>query len=102
MPVPHGTGRGHFDGSPVVSCFGFCVKGGRLTEAVDLFRHPFWESVWARVADKALEIRRQGFPGAAMPPGGELEYAGHVRVLDRLGKRFTVRPAVRVAEAVAV
>jgi fructose 1,6-bisphosphatase len=65
-PVPHGTGCSYFDGPPIVSCFGFCVKTGRLTEPVDLFAHPFWDTVRARAAEKAMEIRRQGLSGPTM------------------------------------
>lgn len=100
MPVRHSTGCSYFDGPPIVSCWGFCVKQGKLTEPVDLFDHPFWDAVRTRAAEKAMEIRRQGFSGAAMLPYSELEYGGIVRILDKLDSRFTVRPAGRSAEAV--
>jgi fructose 1,6-bisphosphate aldolase/phosphatase len=100
MPVKHGTGCSYFDGPPIVSAFGFCVKEGRLTETVDLFDHPFWDSVRARAADKALEIRRQGFSGPAMLPYSELEYGGIVEILRRLDSCFTVKPARVHAEPV--
>jgi fructose 1,6-bisphosphate aldolase/phosphatase len=102
MPVRHGTGCSYFDGPPIVSCWGFCVKNGRLTEPVDLFDHPFWDTVRSRAAEKAMEIRRQGFSGAAMLPYNELEYGGIVGILERLESRFTVRPAARAAEPVPV
>jgi fructose 1,6-bisphosphate aldolase/phosphatase len=101
MPVPHGTGCSYFDGPPIVSCWGFCVKGGRLTEPVDLFKHPFWDTVRSRAADKAMEIRRQGFSGAAMLPYSELEYGGIVKILKKLESRFTIRTA-QPAEAALV
>jgi fructose 1,6-bisphosphate aldolase/phosphatase len=94
MPIPRGTGCSYFDGPPIVSCLGFCVHQGRLTESVDLFAHPFWDTVRSRAADKAMEMRRQGFSGPAMLPYSELEYGGVVRILERLDKRFTVRPSV--------
>jgi fructose 1,6-bisphosphate aldolase/phosphatase len=102
MPVIHSTGCSYFDGPPIVSCWGFCVKEGRLTEPVDLFAHPFWDTVRQRAAEKAMEIRRQGFSGAAMLPYSELEYGGIVKILEKLESRFTVRPAARPAEAVTV
>ncbi len=102
MPVRHGTGCSYFDGPPIVSGWGFCVKGGKLTEPVDLFDHPFWDAVRTRAADKAMEIRRQGFSGPAMLPFSELEYGGIVRILEKLEKRFTIRPAAQPAEAVPV
>jgi fructose 1,6-bisphosphate aldolase/phosphatase len=100
MPVPHGTGCSYFDGPPIVSSFGFCVKDGRLTEPTDLFAHPFWDTVRNRAAEKAMEIRRQGFSGPAMLPYSELEYGGIVHILEKLESRFTVRPPARVAEPV--
>lgn len=92
MPVAHGTGTSYFDGPPLVSCLGFCVHEGRLTEPVDLFAHPFWDTVRARASDKALEMRRQGFSGAAMLPYSELEYGGIVKILNQLETRFKVVP----------
>lgn len=100
MPVPHGTSCSYFDGPPIVSCWGFCVHEGRLTEPMDLFKHPFWDAVRTRAADKAMEIRRQGFSGPAMLPYSELEYGGIVHILERLERRFTVRP-IRPAERVS-
>jgi fructose 1,6-bisphosphate aldolase/phosphatase len=95
MPVRAGTPCSYFDGPPIVTCLGFCVRDGRLTEPVDLFDHPFWDEVRRRAADKALEIRRQGFSGAAMLPYSELEYGGIVNILEQLDKRFKVRTPVR-------
>jgi fructose 1,6-bisphosphate aldolase/phosphatase len=100
MPVKHGTGCSYFDGPPIVSCFGYCVHNGKLTDVMDLFDHPFWDAVRTRAAEKAVAIRRQGFSGAAMLPYSELEYGGIVSILERLEKRFRIRPAVRVGEAV--
>jgi len=101
MPVPHHTGCSYFDGPPIVSCLGFCVHEGRLTDSMDLFAHPFWNTVRERAAEKAMEIRRQGFSGPAMLPYSELEYGGIVSILEKLETRFTIRPA-RKREAVAV
>jgi fructose 1,6-bisphosphate aldolase/phosphatase len=95
MPVPSGTGCSYFDGPPIVSCWGFCVREGKLTEPADLFDHPFWDAVRRRAADKALEIRRQGFSGPAMLPYSELEYGGIVRILDKLESRFVIREPAR-------
>ena len=95
MPVRRGTGCSYFDGPPIVSCLGFCVHQGKLTEPVDLFDHPFWDEVRSRAAGKALEIRRQGFSGPAMLPYSELEYGGLVEILERLDKQFRLRPAAK-------
>jgi fructose 1,6-bisphosphate aldolase/phosphatase len=99
MPVKHATTCSFFDGPPIVSGWGFCVKAGKLTEPVDLFDHPFWDRVRSRAADKAVEIRRQGFSGPAMLPYSELEYGGIVQILKKLDQRFTVRPGRSPAEA---
>jgi fructose 1,6-bisphosphate aldolase/phosphatase len=101
MPVCHKTGCSYFDGPPIVSCFGFCLKDGRLTQAVDLFNHPFWDAVRTRAANKAMEIRRQGFSGPAMLPNSELEYGGIVEILERLDERFAVHPTRAEAEMAA-
>jgi fructose 1,6-bisphosphate aldolase/phosphatase len=91
MPVPLSTGTSYFDGPPLVTCAGFCVHDGKLTEPVDNFAHPFWTSVRAAAAAKSLEMRRQGFFGAAMLPMAELEYTGIVEKLNALDSRFRVR-----------
>jgi fructose 1,6-bisphosphate aldolase/phosphatase len=96
MPVPLNTGISYFDGPPVVSCAGFCVHNGKLTEPIDAFAQPFWNTVRDHVADKAMEMRRQGFVGTAMLPMSELEYTGITEKLKTLDKRFTVREAVPV------
>ena len=43
------------------------------------------------VTDKSLDMRRQGFVGAAMLPMAELEYTGIVDKLKALDSRFVVR-----------
>ena len=91
MPVRQNTGISYFDGPPIVSCAGFSEHAGTLTEPVDCFAHPFWDEVRTKVSDKAIEIRRQGFVGAAMLPMDELEYTGIVTKLASLEKRFHVR-----------
>jgi len=91
MPVPLNSGISYFDGPPVVSCAAFAMHKGKMTEPVDIFAHPFWDTVRDSVSKKAIEMRRQGFFGAAMLPMTELEYTGIVEKLEVLDKRFTVR-----------
>jgi fructose 1,6-bisphosphate aldolase/phosphatase len=93
MPVKTGTAISYFDGPPIITGLGFCVHHRKLTEPVDLFDHPYWDAVRLRAADKATEIRRQGFSGPAMVSYSELEYGGIVKILDKLEDRFTVRAA---------
>lgn len=91
MPATLNSTISYFDGPPVVTCAAFAMHDGKLTEAVDAFAHPFWETVRDRVADKAMEMRRQGFFGAAMLPMSELEYTGIMEKLTELGTRFELR-----------
>jgi len=91
MPVALGATTSYFDGPPLVSCAAFCVHDGRLTEPLDAFSHPFWDEVRHQVTRKALDMRRQGFFGAAMLPMGELEYTGITEKLGELDKGFKIR-----------
>jgi fructose 1,6-bisphosphate aldolase/phosphatase len=91
MPVPLNSGTSYFDGPPLVSCAAFAMHQGRLTEPWDVFAHPFWEAVRRKVSDKAVDMRRQGFFGAAMLPMTELEYTGIMEKLGELESRFRVR-----------
>jgi fructose 1,6-bisphosphate aldolase/phosphatase len=93
MPVALNTGISYFDGPPIVSCAGFCVHNGRLTEPIDGFGHPFWNTVRDHVAEKAMDMRRQGFVGTAMLPMSELEYTGILEKLNALDERFRMREA---------
>ena len=90
---PLGSPVSFFDGPPIVTCAAYSMHDGRLTGPVDAFAHLFWDAVRHRVADKALEMRRQGFSGAAMLPMSELEYTGIAERLERIDKRFQVRAA---------
>ena len=92
MPVPVNTGISYFDGPPIVSCSGFCVHNQILTERVDNFTQLFWNDVRDHVTKKSIEMRRQGFFGAAMLPMSELEYTGIVEKIKVLEQRFSVRP----------
>jgi len=97
MPVPTNTPASTFFCCPMVSALGFSLHDGRLTQPVDLFSDPFWNAVRNRVAEKAMELRKQGFFGPAMLPYSELEYGGIVARLDRLEKEFAVRAPHMVA-----
>ena len=99
MPVPLGTGTSWFDGPPLVTCAALSTHDGRLTEPLDAFAHPFWNAVRERVAGKAMEMRRQGFVGAAMLPMAELEYTGITEKLAALERRFLTRAPAKAAVA---
>lgn len=98
MPVELSSSISWFDGPPIVSCAAFCVHEGKLTEPVDVFDHPFWDAVRENVAAKAIDMRRQGFFGAAMLPMAELEYTGIVEKLGALDRRFRLRRATEARE----
>ncbi len=98
MPVKQGATISYFDGPPVVSCAAFSMHAGKLTGPVDAFDHPFWDRVRDHVSDKAADMRRQGFFGAAMLPWTELEYTGITHMLEALEGRFKVRPSAGAAE----
>lgn len=97
MPVAQNTGTSYFDGPPLVSCAAFAVHEGQLTEPLDAFAHPFWDTVRDRAAIKAMEMRRQGFFGAAMLPMSELEYTGITEKLTELDARFHMRKIAKRA-----
>ena len=91
MPVKINSPVSYFDGPPVVACHAFCVHNGKFTEPADAFDHPYWDWVRNKVAQKATDIRQQGFSGAAMLPYSELEYGGIVEKMETLDKKFKVR-----------
>ena len=91
MPVKINSPVSYFDGPPLVSCHAFCVHECKFTEPVDAFDHPLWDYVRDKVARKAIEMREQGFSGAAMLPYSELEYGGIVERMRKLDKQFKIR-----------
>ena len=91
MPVPLNTKVSYFDGPPIVSCAAFGLRDGHLTSPVDVFEHPMWDHVRTRLADKTLEIRRQGFFGNAMQPFEAIHYGGLVNILRDLDERFEIK-----------
>jgi fructose 1,6-bisphosphate aldolase/phosphatase len=91
MPVKKNSPVSFFDGPPIVSALAFSVKNGKLTEPADCFDQPYWDYVRMKVSQKAEDIRRQGFAGAAMLPMTELEYTGVMDTLNKLEKRFVIK-----------
>ncbi|MDR5694367.1 MAG: fructose-1,6-bisphosphate aldolase/phosphatase [Armatimonadota bacterium] len=96
MPVPLNTSASTFFCCPMVSAAGYSMHEGVLTGPVDLFADPFWNQVRDRIAEKAMEMRRQGFFEPAMLPYSELEYGGIVVRLERLEKEFSIRAGAPV------
>lgn len=91
MPVPMNTMASTFFCVPMISALGFSMHGGRFAGPVDLFADPFWSRVRERIAEKSMEMRRQGFFEPAMLPMSELEYGGIVSRLRKLDAQWTVR-----------
>lgn len=91
MPVKQNSGISFFDGPPIVSAAAYSVHNGKLSEAADCFDQPYWDLVRQQVAQKAQDIRRQGFFGPAMLGMGELEYMDIAQTLKNLEKRFIVK-----------
>src|SRR3989338_6469241 len=78
MPVKQNSIISYFDGPTIMSCEGYCVHEGKLTEAVDLFDQPFWDLIRMKASEKTLSMRMQGFYGPSMAGMDELEYTGVV------------------------
>ncbi len=91
LPVKQNTAISFFDGPPIVSAAAYCVHNGKLTEAADCFDQPYWNFIRDQIAQKAQDIRRQGFFGPAMLGMGELEYTDVANNLKNLEKRFIVK-----------
>jgi len=92
MPVALNTAVTGMYCLPIVSCAGFSVdRDGRFADAqVDFFGNPAWDEVRRRAQVKAMEMRNQGWSGAAMLPYSELEYGGFRDTVTGLLKRFQV------------
>ena len=75
---------------PLVSCVGFSLNGvGRFADAfVDFFDNVSWDAVRFKAQEKGIEVRSQGWSGAAMLPYTELEYGGFRDTVEGLLKRF--------------
>ena len=78
---------------PLVSCVGFSIApdGTFSDSSIDFFDNPSWDHVRLLAQQKAIEMRSQGWSGAAMLPYGELEYSGFRRSIGDLVDRFAFR-----------
>ncbi len=93
MPVPLNTPVTGIYCIPIVSCVGFSIDSqGRFSGSrVDIFDGPAWDEVRHRAQVKAIEMRSQGWSGAAMLPYSELEYGGFRDTIEGLLERFSIR-----------
>ncbi len=78
---------------PLVSCIGLSLnKDGQFSDSyVDFFDNPVWDVVRNRAQEKGIEMRSQGWSGAAMLPYTELEYGGFRDTVTGLVDRFSFR-----------
>ena len=99
MPVPLNTPVTGIYCLPLVSCAGFSLDaGGRFSDSyIDFFDNPAWDVVRHRAQEKAIEMRSQGWSGAAMLPYTELEYSGFRTTVTNLVDRFAFANGVEAA-----
>ena len=93
MPVPINTAVTGIYCLPLVSCLGFSLsKEGHFSDSyIDFFDNPAWDEVRRLAQQKAIEMRSQGWSGAAMLPYTELEYGGFRETVGGLLDRFAFR-----------
>jgi fructose 1,6-bisphosphate aldolase/phosphatase len=76
-------------------CSGLALSmdaAGRFTSnVVDVFEGPAWDETRRRSQEKALEMRKQGFFGAAMASVTEIAYTGLVDTHKALEPQFYIR-----------
>jgi fructose 1,6-bisphosphate aldolase/phosphatase len=101
MPVPINTPVTGIYCLPIVSCIGFSIdRQGRFSEShTDFFDNPAWDEIRRLAQRKAIEMRSQGWSGAAMLPYSELEYGGFRDTVSALVKRFRIREESKPAAA---
>ncbi len=80
---------------PLVTCIGLSMDAsGRFSHNfIDLFDSPVWDEARRRSQEKALEMRKQGFFGAAMASVTEIAYTGLVDTHKALSREFRIRSA---------
>ena len=93
MPVPINTPVTGMYCLPLVSCVGFSIAadGTFSDSSIDFFDNPAWDHVRLLAQQKGIEMRSQGWSGAAMLPYGELEYSGFRQSIGDLLARFAYR-----------
>ena len=93
MPVPINTPVTGMYCLPLVSCVGFSIApdGTFSDSSIDFFDNPSWDHVRMLAQQKGIEMRSQGWSGAAMLPYGELEYSGFRQSIGDLVDRFAFR-----------
>ena len=108
MPVAINTAVTGMYCLPLISCVGFSISAeGKFSESsTDFFDNPAWDYTRQLAQQKGIEMRSQGWSGAAMLPYGELEYSGFRHSIGDLVARFAIRtnghqPAAEAATTTA-
>lgn len=93
LPVPINTAVNGPFCHPICSALAFSMTaaGHFAGNVVDLFEGPAWDEVRRRSQEKALEMRKQGFFGAAMASVTEIAYTGLVDTHAALDAEFRIR-----------
>jgi len=78
---------------PLVSCVGFSLAadGTFSSGYADFFDNVSWDYTRLKAQEKGIEMRSQGWSGAAMLPYGELEYSGFRQSIGDLLEQFDFR-----------
>lgn len=76
---------------PMVQGVAFSVRNGKMSEFVDMFDEPFWDSIREKASLKSVLLREQGFIEPSMLPRDELEYGGIVERLNNIESRFQIK-----------
>ena len=93
LPVPINTAVNGPYCHPICSALAFSMSAnGKFADnRVDLFAGPAWDEARRRSQEKALEMRKQGFFGAAMAGVTEIAYTGLIDTHNALETDFRVR-----------
>ena len=97
MPVPLNTPVTGPYCLPLVSAAGFSVnRDGFFSDShIDFFDNPVWDEVRGHAQRKGIDMRAQGWSGAAMLPYSELEYGGFRDTVTGLVDRFSFKNGAR-------
>jgi fructose 1,6-bisphosphate aldolase/phosphatase len=104
LPVPINTAVDGPYCHPLVTGLAFSMNatGHFANNMIDLFAGPAWDEVRRRSQVKALEMRKQGFFGAAMASVTEIAYTGLVDTHNALDSEFRIRAdSAKVGSVVA-
>lgn len=96
LPVPINTPVTGPYCHPLVTGLAFSMNAtGHFTQnVVDVFAGPVWDEARRRSQEKAMEMRKQGFFGAAMASVTEIAYTGLVDTHRALEREFRIRADV--------